>query len=648
MPFKLLTKYPSLPVALTMLPTALQTMMLAVAVMVLLAACAGPSPQQQPAYTTKPGLTELAERSLRAAEADNGPGKAQHLLDAAQIYHQLKLNSSAEKTLAEIDSAQLSARSLGQYTVLYAPVLLSKHEHFRAREYLTAPKLLTALPTLAKPLQITLRETRGDLFSLLGEDSAAVAEYVALSRLLSDTTAIKISHDKIWQILSHTPDNTLFNQAADARGMALKGWYQLALATRSLSDLSLQQGQIERWRKQWPAHPAVYFPPSNLGAIAAAAEFLPTQVALLLPLNGRYGEAGTVIRDGFLANYYDNLAKGARVPTIRIYDTSEQAIADAYRHAVSEGADFVIGPLRKENLAALTRLDTLPIPLVGLNYLDQKLDNRLNEKLVEEDHPATYAGAISHANFYQFGLSISDEAAQVAKRAWLEGHRSAMVITPSTAWGERARTAFSEHWVNRGGIIVSTRPYALSQSDFTEIIKPALLIDQSNQRAKKIQRTLGKNLEFSPRRRHDIDMIFLVAQPGQARSIKPTLDFFYAHDLPVYATSHLYTGIESAEMIRDLNGVRFSAMSWTLPGLVAGDLIPDSNMRSAYRHLYALGIDAYQLHQNIALMQASPQTQIYGRTGTLSLSSGNIVKRILPWAEFKNSGVRPITVIQEY
>jgi len=339
-----------------------------------------------------------------------------------------------------------------------------------------------------------------------------------------------------------------------------------------------------------------------------------------------------VIRNGILAAYYNNIISGNHTPSLHFYDTSEQEITRLYQQAIAEKAEIVIGPLRKENLATLNNLDDLPIPVIGLNYLNKEAQT----------------DAFRHNNLYQLGLSVADEARQVAERAWLAGHRSALVITPANNWGAKARRAFSEYFVGKGGTIIASKPYPLDQSDFTDIIKPALLIGQSDSRAKIVQRTLGKKIEYTARRRRDIDMIFMIAQPAHGRSIKPTLDFFYAHDLPVYSTSHLYAGFENIDLNRDLNGVRFSAMPWTLPGMMTNPLLPDESILSAYRHLYALGIDAYQLHQGIALMNSTLQTQFFGHTGTLTMAPGSIIKRKQPWAIFRNSKVRTVSTIREY
>ena len=582
-----------------------------------------------PAYTSEPSLQQKAERAAQAAATSSGAEQTRHLLEAASHYLALGQSERARAALKSVDSGQLSGSGLAQFTSLYAPLLLNQNKHFKAREQLTAPALELTLESLPGDLHAELRRQRGDLFSLLGEDRAAITEYVILSRLSHDPNPIKDVHDKIWRILSHTPSATLQAQSNAAEGMAMRGWYELALAARGLGDVSQQQNHIAQWRQRWSTHPANIHPPANLDLIVSGAAESPAQVALLLPLTGNYGEAGRAIRDGFLAAYYDSMGQGSNTPRVKIYDTTASNSPDIYKQAVREGAQMTIGPLRKEELLAMKALPDLPIPVIGLNYFDED----------EHANPHTTTPA-KLTNLFRFGLSIADEARQVAERAWLEGHRTAYVMTPDTAWGERARAAFAEHWLSRGGKLVNTRPYALTQTDFTEIIKPGMLLDESAARAQKIQRTLGKTIESEPRRRHDIDMIFLVALAAQGRSIKPTLDFFYAHDLPVYATSHIYANSGPTHLNQDLDGIRFSAMPWTLPGMVPGHLLPDESLLDTYRHIYALGIDAYQLYQRLALMQASPQMQLYGHTGTLTLAPDNTIRRVQPWAQFSGKSVR--------
>jgi hypothetical protein len=599
----------------------------------ILTSCAKQAIQPSEAYTREQLLTQQAEQSLLAAsDKQHLPEQARHLLDAAQIYYDLDEHERAAEILDRIDSQTISAEVLAKHTLLSSRILLVSNDFLGARYRLTEPKLLAVLKELPDNLQVSLREMRSELFSLMGDDALAIKEYVELSHLQSNMQDIEESHNKLWQILNRTPEETLLSGVANPANKELRGWYDLALtARRSRGDLSEQQQQIRQWRARWQNHPASNKPPLTLVEIKKISLPAPDRIAVLLPLEGSYGRAGEVIRNGLLAAYYDALQHGSRTPSLHFYDTSGQQITELYQQAIANKAEIVIGPLRKENLATLNNLDELPVPVMGLNYLDDEVNS----------------STVRHNNLYQFGLSVTDEAQQVAKRTWLAGYRSALIVSPANNWGEKARASFSENWSEKGGKVITSKPYPLDQSDFTDVLKPAFLIDQGEIRAKIIQRTLGKKLEYNSRRRQDVDMIFMVAQPAHGRSIKPTLDFFYAHDLPVYATSHLYDGIKNVDLNRDLNGIHFGAMPWTLPGMISKPLLPEKSIQSAYRHLYTLGVDAYQLHQGITLMNTSQQAPFFGHTGTLTMTAGNIIKRTLPWAEFRNNKVRATPTIRE-
>ncbi|EPN70806.1 lipoprotein, partial [Pseudomonas syringae pv. actinidiae ICMP 19101] len=79
-----------------------------------------------------------------------------------------------------------------------------------------------------------------------------------------------------------------------------------------------------------------------------------------------------------------------------------------------------------------------------------------------------------------------------------------------------------------------------------------------------MQSTAGTQVAAQPSRRQDIDFMFLAATPQQAQQIKPTMVFQYAGDVPVYATSHLFTNSNDHAQYMDLNGVRFCETPWLL------------------------------------------------------------------------------------
>ncbi|OUS10111.1 hypothetical protein A9Q89_11670 [Gammaproteobacteria bacterium 53_120_T64] len=593
----------------------------------LLSAACSELPSQPPAPppTVQQSLLQRAEQSIRHAQASTSPRREALLIEAAKLYTQLVDAPNVKRALESVDPGQLSGPQLFDFALLYSNVLLEQGEYFTARDLLNDPRLDAHFATMALEQQKTWRSKRADLFSLLGEDEAATQEYIVLSHLQASPDNISATHEKIWQLLINTPDTTLSSLETAAETRALKGWYNLAqLGRQHQGDLRQWAKQLILWQSRWPGHPAVLFPPPSQRQIEAVAKAVPGQLALLLPLSGKYARAGKTIREGFLSAYYHVLENEGNTAPLHIYDTNTADITRLYQQAVASGAEIVIGPLRKENLALLAALPELSAPLVGLNYLSD----------------SAQALVPNHDNLLQFGLSVDDEARQIAHRAWLEGHRSALVITPDTKWAATARQAFHKYWSELGGRLISATPYSLRQKDFSSIIKPALLIDHSQQRANKLRRTLGKKLEVEAQRRQDIDMVFIIAYPDQGRQIKPTLDFYYAHDLPTYATSHIYTGTENPGRNRDLEGIRFSAMPWTVPGIVSDKLKPADTLKSTYRNLFALGVDAYQLHQWADMMRAYPQTPFFGHTGTLTLGANDRIQHSYPWAEFHRGKVR--------
>jgi hypothetical protein len=157
-----------------------------------------------------------------------------------------------------------------------------------------------------------------------------------------------------------------------------------------------------------------------------------------------------------------------------------------------------------------------------------------------------------------------------------------------------------------------------------------------------LERTLGIKLEFIPRRRQDIDFIFMAAASRQARLIKPQLRFHHAPDVPVYATSHCYSGTVNKDMDRDMDGVRFLDMPWTLEVSDADSQLKAEisknwpELEKQYSRLYALGIDAFHIIGQLNSLRRNRSEFYRGETGDLFLDANNRLERRLIWARFVN------------
>jgi len=568
-------------------------------------------------------IAEQADRELSLAASSISPQRELHQLQAVELLIQTHQNEKALVILETIAAVNLPNQDFAKYNLMYADLALANDHFFMARQLLSSFRIEQQWQQLSLTQQQHWHQLRGELFSLLGEDKKSITAYVALSKISTFPEQRQETHEKIWLALTHIPHDKMEELKANEQDLDILGWYSLASITRkNQGDVRQQLDQIEEWRRNWPNHPASLTPPSIFSSIQNTANNVPQRIAMLLPLHGRLAQAGKAIRSGFLATLYEIHKRSGETPRVRFYDTAAvDNITKLYQQAVSEGAQLVIGPVQKSKVRQLLSLPEIPVPTIALNYLEDTTTSLPK-------------------NFFQFGLSATDEARQIADRAWIEGQRSALTITPNSSWGDRTLTAFRERWLEKGGILVESTPYDTSQRDFAPLLKPALHIDQSKTRKKRLQQLLGKSLNHTLRRRQDIDMVFMAAYPDHARQIKPTLDFLFARDLQIYGTSHLYTGVENLGRNRDLEGIRFSAMPWTLPGATDEKLQPATTLPPLYRHIFALGIDAYNLHQWLEQMVLQPSTQIFGSTGTLQLNAMGAIEREQPWAVFRAGKVR--------
>lgn len=343
----------------------------------------------------------------------------------------------------------------------------------------------------------------------------------------------------------------------------------------------------------------------------------PRQVALLLPLSGKHAPAAKALQEGFLASYY--ASNGAK-PTVRVYDTTRgKDIQQVYDIAVQEGADFVVGPLDKEEVRRLSYAP-LKTPVLALNH-----------------HP----GVRTSNHFIQFSLSPEDEAEQIAEKAKQKGYTNAGVIVPDNAWGRRIAQAFQRRWQGLGGRVLQT-VYANPTQDQSAAVRRLLGVEPSQQRPNPVKNALNEKAESQPKRRQDIDVIMMAANPDQARQLKPLFDFYYADDVPVYATSSIYDGTPNPRKDRDLNGVIFCDMPWLLEASRSNQMkrLLQQNGASSeqYSRLFAMGVDAYQLSWHGSHLGGS----FPGVTGNLSIAPNYQVHRQLSWAKMVDGS--PVTI----
>jgi len=591
-----------------------------------ISACEGPQTIDPPiAPPTETQQADDVSALLRQAADSPSPMREQLQLDAAQLLFKQGKEEQAHQVMKRIRTTGLPPELLGEYTLLLSYWMVEKEDFAAAIALLDEPEMTSLLPQLSPPLAMHINQLKADLYAVTGEHEKSLRLKIAITAALSDQEQIQRNHRAIWQSLMQLPPEHLQLLAADS-DFRVQGWAQLAqLGRENLADLDLQLQQLKNWEINWAQHPAASQLPQELQILQQLALERPQKIALLLPGKGKLQKAAQAIRDGFMAAYYQSLSHGSRVPSIEFFDTTEADLTTLYSQLQQQGFQLAIGPLDKQRVQELELHPSLPIPTLTLNY----------------GHTSSFAAP---AGLYQFGLAATDEAKQAAARAWQEGRRNALILTPQSDWGERVITAFSNQWQELGGNVAAIEQFS-DKDNFSQTVRHLVGVDLSDSRAKQLRRIIGKGVEYNPRRRRDIDMIFLVATPKQARQLKPMFAFHYAGDLPVYATSHIYAGKADPERDRDLNGIRFNAIPWLFDQNSEIKATANLNRQShsgLYQRLYALGIDSYRLHPRLSQMEAQPDTTIYGSTGALRMTTDGAITREQVWAEIRNGIARQL------
>lgn len=560
--------------------------------------------------------TRLAETAVPPQKQDFELRAVSALLKAGQLYE-------ARTRVEMIDVMSLDTSFLARKRVLQARVLIVEGAHEKAIRRLNEAG---AARGLSPALLSEISEARAQAELALDNPVGAVRNLIAREQYIVDKETIAGNQQQLWKILVSMPRARLATELNMARDRVLSGWIELALiAVDSAGQSPRMNAAMEQWKKANPGHPAGE---AILGALISQAPGMigrVDRIALLLPLSSAYATAAQAVRDGFLA--MDAANTDPDKPKIKIYDIGPDPLKtpDVYEQAVNDGAQFVVGPLGREAAETIMRQASIRAPTLMLSHTDG-----------EPGSTSKY--------LFQFGLPPEQEARQVAERAWLDGHRQAAVLYPKTPWGERMMTAWSSHWQRLGGTVVASQSYSEEDVDFSEPIKILLNITGSELRKEQIEKTVGQKLRFEARARQDIDYIFLASDAKHGRLIKPQLNFYHAARVPVYSTSHIFTGSGDAMRDIDLDGIQFGDMPWMLVGDGKIQELRQTLQRDwPYVHtdldrLYALGVDSYAVIPHLNRIGMDTGARFNGVTSGLSVDHNGRLQRQLLWARF-NRGV---------
>lgn len=524
-----------------------------------------------------------------AAEAPATPSKFPSATKIYKAPEERYIASQACLKKGDLPCAQIALAGINP-TSAYAKILEAQIAAGR-QDFDTVLRLLIPLQAEMNLLPAALASLHATLalaYENQGNALRALEQLSDADLYLEAPEAIAANQQHIVQSLTGLSKDTLLEMRGENADTAVQGWIDLAIA---IAHSEQPKSALAQWRQAYPDHSADV---TALGALAgkvpanSGQHVLNGKVALLLPIDTpAFAFAAEAVRSGFMA-----AQKAANSPAeIIIYPTHglKDEIPTLYRQAIAEGAQYVVGPLTRGEVAGLLEPDLIQVPTIALNVLDE---------------PST-----TSAKLIQFGLPVEEEAMQLAKTAREQGMQTAAIATANTPLGKRMAQSFASEWTNQGGVVVL-------QAEFDE---------QSNL------------LEFKSQIAAErADMIFLAANAEQARWIRPYLN----QATPTFGLSHIYDGIPTNPENSALTAIHFVDMPWLID--------PSNTSHASYRtasaelppnaqRWFAVGVDAWSILSAFAGSSAE-KLQLRGLTGTIVLHE-NRMQRELPMAQFRSDGI---------
>ena len=616
----------------------MRTLLLATITAAALAGCQGPevrTPSERPQETTALALVadgryaEAAEEYAVLARNARGAVAQELMLEAVALLLGIGRTEPASDLMGELEGQTIAAGLAPRYDLLAADLALQRGAPERTLELLSGP----SADRFGGESASTFHLLRARAFEDTGRFLDAARERIALDATLTDATRRAANHHALWDALTRSGRDRRERALPGATG-TFAGWLRLAAVFEEHRSVpAALERALAEWRAAFPGHPAgAEIVAAVLGAARESVR-PPERIALLLPFHGDLAEAAGTIRDGFLAAWFADASNSQR-PSIELHDTSFEAAGVVYARAVEAGADFVVGPLRRGPVTSLACGGALLVTTLALNEIDE---TDVGTEMVQPCGP-------EHAvpELYHFSLTPEAEARQVAGRAWAGGFGKALALTREGEWGDRVYRAFAGEWERLGGILLDRRVLSPDATDIGEPIAATLGVSRSHERAREIRRVLGRAIKHEPRRRQDVDFVFMAAFPADARQIKPRIAFHHGAELPVYSTSHVWSGMPDPVNDRDLDGIVFGDMPWLIapvepvpiprgqPGFAL------AGRDSELPRLYAFGADAYRLATVLRRIAGDESAGIDGLTGRLSAGADHRIVRRLAWARFSN------------
>ncbi len=377
------------------------------------------------------------------------------------------------------------------------------------------------------------------IFLLLGLSSAVSADKLSDSRLNEDLAAHFCSEEFKTLLLGFAAKSQ-----SDEDMSAFQGWLDLINITQSNACIE-SSGKIEplllslqQWQNTHNQHLALDYFPTLFNYFKPVVKI--SKVAVFLPQTGKFARHAHRIRQA-LEQQGRQLAID-----LNFYDTSasDYSAYSAYQDAMQNNNQCVIGPLVKTQVNTLSQsvIISHKLPVLALNYLMPSLS--------------------SNDFLFQMSLQVELQGSALVKELFSAGYSRGILLYPKgDAYYQRLKESIEHLFYDFYGDWAVISSYKMNQMDYSDVIKKALKVNESEARNKQLSALLKKGYQFIPRRRQDVDFIVLLGNKKHLKLLYPQLAYWYASELPVYST--VRNQREFTAFDPDLNGLTLIKPPWS-------------------------------------------------------------------------------------
>lgn len=332
-----------------------------------------------------------------------------------------------------------------------------------------------------------------------------------------------------------------------------------------------------------------------------------THIAVMLPFSGQYASISEQIRNGILKNHFQQRQQGLAPLEFRFYDSSDLTqIQSIYQTAMQQGAQWVIGPLRKTAIEQLAPL--APTNVLALNQVDLP-------------------------SVWQFNFKSDSEAYQINQQLCQQNYQRLGVLSSTLDADTRLAQDILFSWhqqTDKRNQTAILKTYPTRNPNLRDALGSLINEKHSQARKNNLRWLFSQAIHFTPRLREDLDAIVLIGNERRLAVFKPQFEFFNLN-LPTYGTSKITPShLSQATLNPDLAALIFP----TLPAAIHAS--PVETPFEAY------GWDSLTLVQNLDRIDNGLCIN-QGLTGKLK-RQGQEIDHLFRWAQYNDRGkVIPLT-----